>query len=153
VPLLRKRQIARRNILCDRCGPGGWPGPQSFFWESSVAVAVASQFSALQSSVSLLRLPIHVAVKKLYHSFVFYSPRPKNGFTALRRPFALKNSRINEARLAAGSVKTTRMEARVNAFTWPRKFHCSKFSEALMHSSRMTRSNLIGTFVAPSSRY
>lgn len=30
-PLLLKRWKARQNNLRDRCGPGGWPGPHSFF--------------------------------------------------------------------------------------------------------------------------
>jgi hypothetical protein len=37
VPLLRKRQMARQNILCNRCGPGGWPGPHSFLIQAAGA--------------------------------------------------------------------------------------------------------------------
>jgi hypothetical protein len=58
--LLRKQQMARENVLCDRCGPGGWPGPHSFF--SLFATPLEVIASASQKVVALFR--------------VLFAPRP-----------------------------------------------------------------------------
>ena len=62
VPLLRKRQMARQNILCNRCGPGGWPGPHSFL-------------TGATPSLILFGITIALVQKSMYDLFrVLFAP-------------------------------------------------------------------------------
>jgi hypothetical protein len=61
--LLRKQQMARENVLRDRCGPGGWLGPHSFF--SPVAMPSEGIANVSREVVALFRV-LFASNRKVY---------------------------------------------------------------------------------------
>jgi hypothetical protein len=120
------------NIPCNRCGPGGWPGPH-LFWTLQAPYVLGATLP-----ISRLRHPAFATVEtSRYHGFVFSSPE----FFHERRRTRRNQQPTTLSHSPAASRKL------LDAFHQPRKFTSVEFSEVLIHSSRMTSTKIGRTFM------
>ena len=126
------------NIPCNRCGPGGWPGPHLFldrYPGSPYALGAALPIVCSPAPNICTSPKIDIPWFRVLFAQAFFTAGGA----------VLASRQVTSSALSAASSRL------LDAFHKPRKFSYFDFSEVLIHSSRMTGTKLRRTFMAPAS--